>query len=986
MTCRGQEPRIEREAGLVSRIAAARRKQDGERDMNTAAIPPLARRFRSWAIITALAQSTACASHDDPPPPPDEVATAAAPVGSPVASPVGNARASAASAFTLFESGQVRPLALSPSGRFLFAVNTPDSRLEVFKVGPGGLVHRGSVPVGLEPVAVAARSDDEVWVVNHLSDSVSVVELAQDGRSGAVARTLLVGDEPRDIVFAGPGRARAFITTAHRGQNAPFDPQLTTPGLGRADVWVFDAHRLGDSLGGEPLTIVTLFSDTPRALAATADGSRVYAAAFHSGNRTTAIAEPLVTAGAGVPGPNVNAAGVPAPNVGLIVKHDGQHWVDVQGRRWDDQVKFSLPDRDVFAIDATANPPAEIAGPAGSFTGVGTVLFNMAVNPVNGHVYVSNTEARNDLRFEGPGSFAGTTLRGHLHESRITVLTATGAAPRHLNKHIDYAAASSEAVRDRSLAQPLGMAVTGDGARLYVAAFGSSRVGVYDTAALERDTFVPSAANQIPVTGGGPTGLVLDEARGRMYVLTRFDNAISVVSTAARREIAHIRMYNPEPANIVQGRRFLYDARLTSSNGESACGSCHVFGDLDSLAWDLGNPDAAVRTTPGPFVLPLPGFGSDPFLGVNPDFHPMKGPMVTQSLRGMANHGPMHWRGDRTGGAGAPSAQPDGGSFDEQAALRDFNQAFVSLLGRNTQLPADQMQAFTSFALQIAYPPNPIRNLDNSLTPAQQAGRDFFLGTSVGPFGSCGTCHRIDPRGNPDAGRFAGFFGTDGRSGFANQSQIFKVPHLRNLYQKVGMFGMGLTRGSQGPDPFLGDQIRGFGFSHDGTVPDLFRFSGDFDASAINPFGIPIGPDGVQIKQQMEQFMLASDTNLAPIVGQQATLTAASRRDVDARIDLLMARADAGECELVARGRIAHAEVGFLYLGGGRFRPDRQASPAILDRPLRHLVAASGSELTYTCVPPGSGFRIALDRDLDGALDGDERAAGSDPADPSSTP
>ena len=63
-----------------------------------------------------------------------------------------------------------------------------------------------------------------------------------------------------------PGR-RAFITTAHRGQNAPFAPQLTTPGVGRADVWVFNATNLGTSLGGTPLTIITLFSDTPRALA-----------------------------------------------------------------------------------------------------------------------------------------------------------------------------------------------------------------------------------------------------------------------------------------------------------------------------------------------------------------------------------------------------------------------------------------------------------------------------------------------------------------------------------------------------------------------------------------------------------------------------------------------------------------------------------------------------------------------------------------------
>src|SRR5262245_30379986 len=80
--------------------------------------------------------------------------------------------------FTLFESGQVRPLALSPDGQRLFAVNTPDGRLEIFDVHSGaGLVHRGSVTVGLEPVAVAARTNGEVWVVNHLSDSISVVDV-----------------------------------------------------------------------------------------------------------------------------------------------------------------------------------------------------------------------------------------------------------------------------------------------------------------------------------------------------------------------------------------------------------------------------------------------------------------------------------------------------------------------------------------------------------------------------------------------------------------------------------------------------------------------------------------------------------------------------------------------------------------------------------------------------------------------------------------
>src|SRR5215471_11306048 len=95
---------------------------------------------------------------------------------------------SAQSSFVLFETGQVRPLALSPDGTHLFAVNTPDGRLEIFSVGANRLTKTGSVEVGMEPVAVAARSDSEVWVVNHLSDSISIVDVSGTPR---VVRTLL---------------------------------------------------------------------------------------------------------------------------------------------------------------------------------------------------------------------------------------------------------------------------------------------------------------------------------------------------------------------------------------------------------------------------------------------------------------------------------------------------------------------------------------------------------------------------------------------------------------------------------------------------------------------------------------------------------------------------------------------------------------------------------------------------------------------------
>src|SRR5262245_45632926 len=65
----------------------------------------------------------------------------------------GGAAAQTQSSFVEFESGQVRPLAISPDGSRLFAVNTPDNTLEVFNITSAGLHLQPRVPVGLEPVA-----------------------------------------------------------------------------------------------------------------------------------------------------------------------------------------------------------------------------------------------------------------------------------------------------------------------------------------------------------------------------------------------------------------------------------------------------------------------------------------------------------------------------------------------------------------------------------------------------------------------------------------------------------------------------------------------------------------------------------------------------------------------------------------------------------------------------------------------------------------
>ncbi|MFN8643316.1 MAG: hypothetical protein U0802_17260 [Candidatus Binatia bacterium] len=207
--------------------------------------------------------------------------------------------AAAQGAFVNFESGHVRPLALSPDGSLLFAVNTPDNRLEIFNVGAGGLTLATEVSVGLEPVAVASRVNGsrrtEAWVVNHLSaDSVSIVEVdPSDVALTRVVRTLLVGDEPR-ATWCSRGQVQPRLrhhgaARSERPRDGAGEPHHRRHGA-RALVWAFDASAPGAALGRTPLLDHPVLRRHP-AGAGVASGTRVYAAAFQSGNRTTAVNE-----------------------------------------------------------------------------------------------------------------------------------------------------------------------------------------------------------------------------------------------------------------------------------------------------------------------------------------------------------------------------------------------------------------------------------------------------------------------------------------------------------------------------------------------------------------------------------------------------------------------------------------------------------------------------------------------------------------------
>ncbi|HWX41670.1 MAG TPA: hypothetical protein VN345_11020, partial [Blastocatellia bacterium] len=592
----------------------------------------------------------------------------------------------------------------------------------------------------------------------------------------------------------------------------------------------------------------------------------------------------------------------PAPEVGLIVKWNGSAWVDERGNtKWTQFVPYTLSDVDLTLIDATTNAPRIQT----EVTGIGTHIGNAVLDSAGSRLYVLNDDAHNEVRFE-------PNLSGRFISSRVSIVNfgaqTPGVTAVDLNPHINLdVSAGSDAERAQSLALPADITRSADGT-LYVAATGSAKVGVLDqTGAVQARISV----------GQGPTGLAIDDPRGRLYVLNRFDQALSIVDVKARAETGRVPIgsFNPEPQSVRDGRRFLYDGSL-SAHGDLACASCHLNGHRDGLAWDLGDPKGQLQTQSGS------GFST---------FHPMKGPMTTQSLRGIIGTEPFHWRGDRAG-------------------LGDFNPAFMSLLGGPRQLTTDEMTAFSSFIGTLAYPPNPNQNLDRTFPnpasgPSAERGRVLFT-TGLLDAGvlSCNQCHSAFPNFGPGTNRLVI------PGALLRESQDFKVPQLRGAYQKFGMLNVS------------GQQLSGFGFIHDGSIDTLLDFL------RVPVFTFRNDDD----RRDVEAFVLAFDTGMAPSVGLQITLVGNGSEGATAsyRLNLLMGQADAGNCDLIVKGVYRGEHRGFLYVGGGMFQSDRQNDSQVSWQTLMQS-AGPGSELTFTGVPVGYGRRLGIDHNGDGKLDGD---------------
>ena len=891
-------------------------------------------------------------------------------------------------AYVNFESSHVHPIALTPDGSKLLVVNTPDARLDVFPVRSDGTLGLPVfIPVGLEPVTVVPRTNTEAWVVNRLSDSVSIVDLTQ----GTTVRTLQVGDEPTDVIFA---QGKAFVAVSLEDAVKVY----TIANLSQAPV------------------VKALFGSRIRALAVSPTGDRVYAIPLDSGNQTTAVNGNVIFGGGtnpvGLDPARLSALGLsnmtctstpPAypplppgvtrnsaltdpmdgiPKVSLIVKWNLQsaHWEDERGQDWTPCLPFRLPDHDLFAIDATS-PTLDVT----TIDHLGTTLFDVSVNPANGRIYVPNTEARNNVRFELPASPTGVTpasgVRGHPVDNRVTIVdpsAGNAVTVVDLNAHIDRTSnpASNFAERNASISQPGMMVWKANGSAAYLTGIGTRKLFRLSGGCLSAPCiFGPSRATPVAVeVGEGPTGVALLESKGRLYVLDRFTNSVAIVDEPSLTKLGEVALHDPGPDTIRQGRRFLYDAILGSGHGDAACSSCHISGDKDGLAWDLGDPTGtltpyATANDNVRFIVPANGVPTEcPSPGTicasHQGFDPQKGPMATQTLRAMLE--PLHWRGDR-------------------ATMNDFNKAFVGLMGTAdigpingapAGLSAVDMEKFRQFALGVRFGPNPFRNVDDTLPnlAIQVPGNTFAGNPTTGstifttritdanasctgchslPFGAAGgTLGGVTPTEPTSSATAALFNGNADRT----PHEDVKVAHLRNMYEKPGP-----TFGISGQTP---DRKNGFGFVHDGTVPDLGTFL------SLNVFNLT-----AQDVRDVATFLHLFSTGTKPAVGKNLTVPqgappTGSPAD-ESLLTTLLTLGDANDpnrhCELVASAVDGGRERRW-YLFGGSWRTDVAGEPAVSTLQLRQ---GADGPVSFLCVPVSEGARLGGDTDGDGILAND---------------
>ena len=581
------------------------------------------------------------------------------------------------------------------SGGFIYVTNTPADTVDVINVDTEAVVRR--IHVGVDPVGLALRPDgQELWVANHISDTVNVVDL--DASSSTFhhviatvqaldASTLATDfDEPVGIAFA--SNEKAYVTLSPSNEVAIVDV-ATRAVSGRIDINAQD----------------------PRAMSV--QGERLYVAVFESNNQT-------------------QLSGCTAEKIdGDTCTFDAVEHVftnnNVLSVNYDADIvrNSALPDRDVYIIDTNTDTVDEIV------EGVGTLLYGVAVDTEH-NLYVAQADARNDANGRaGTQKHGLAELENRAFLNQITAVDCSSGSCALPSRIELEPLLPDNPAPGTALATPFALKVSDDNTTLIGTAASSNRLFVFD---LESG----SVTGRVSV-GEVPRGLAIENnAQGqavKAWTLNVAANSVSVVDLAdpVNPVLTNTIELNDPTSQVIKEGRIAFNAADASSTGTFSCESCHSDGHTDQLIWVLETP-----------VCDVDGCTQIP-------------PRLTMPIRGLRDTQPYHWDGipgDPFGGnntANINGDSPVNCEIDDQStctrALLDGSLATtmcdVGNCGTNDEgkdgfLDADERDAMAKFLLSVPFPPAQKRPLNNAVTARAKNG--FFEFNFVK---DCGNCHKM---------------------------------------------------------------------------------------------------------------------------------------------------------------------------------------------------------------------------------------------------
>src|SRR5579859_681211 len=154
---------------------------------------------------------------------------------------------------------------------------------------------------------------------------------------------------------------------------------------------------------------------------------------------------------------------------------------------------------------------------------------------------------------------------------------------------------------DRPVNLPFAAAVSPDGGTLYIANAGSDDVTVLDLASGQARAHLS--------VGRNPRGLALTPDGARLFVDNTLDGTLDAFDTRTLARLSTVTLTQiPLPPDILQGQRLFNSAHAPMSSGHwLSCATCHLDGGDDGRTW-AGFPDGP-RNTPALFgvrdTLPL---------------------------------------------------------------------------------------------------------------------------------------------------------------------------------------------------------------------------------------------------------------------------------------------------------------------------------------------------------------------------------------------